>query len=328
MRNRSDLWANVAMAPEGAGSGPAADGATASGVSAPDAAPSASPGTPSAASAPAADGASAASTGSSTSSDGAGAVAAAPSAPAATSLLSEAKAIAPKTDATKTDSAKADTGAAPAATPPATDATTGDGSPKPAEGAAPAKEALAEKPQAGEKTGEGEAKPPTPPAYDAWKIPEGIKLDDKQQGEFASELAEFETSTKADHAAVQAFGQKLIDRYVGEVQRIGEATQKAQRDAWSAFNESQIAEFKADPEYGGKREETSLSQARYVIDRMLPKQQADELIAMMSHTGMGNNLRLIGLLNKIYPFIAEPSPVQASANRGVARKSFQDTMYS
>lgn len=177
------------------------------------------------------------------------------------------------------------------------------GEPK-AEGA----EAAADKDAAG-KTADQE-QPPALPVYDAWKTPEGVSLDQSKTGAFNSLLGELENA-KGDHAKAQEIGQKLIDLYVADVKSIADQLAKHQVDVWNRHVEKQIGELKADPQFGGNRIETSLGNAKYVVEAMwgLDATEAGQLIAAMDAAGISSNRLLIKALNKHYERYREPEPV-------------------
>ena len=184
---------------------------------------------------------------------------------------------------------------------------------KPAEGAAkpegePAaatEEALAEK-------------PPALPTYDAFKVPEGQKLSDKELGQFTEILGKFESEAKIDHAKAQALGQQLIDFYIGDVQRVGTEIQTRmeanQREVWARYNETEIGRLKADPELGGTRIDEKLGNAKYVIEQFLPKADQDSLLTKFDNGGVANSVELIRMLNNIYERYREPGPIAANPN--------------
>jgi hypothetical protein len=277
-----------------------------------------------------------------------GETAAPPVAGDAAAAAAATPAVAAATDASKTESAPsllatADAGKRDGAPTPAADAKPGDVPPpggadakpdakaadKPADAKAaepaaePAKkpddgktgdakaegaESAADKDAAG-KTAEGE-QPPAPPVYEAWKAPEGVVLDQSKTGEFNSLLGQLE-SAKGDHAKTQEVGQKLIDLYVADVKRLGDQLARHQVDVWNRHIERQIGELKADPQFGGNRIETSLGNAKYVVEAMwgLSADEAGSLIQAMDAAGISSNRLLIKALNKHYERYREPEPV-------------------
>jgi hypothetical protein len=244
--------------------------------------------------------------------------AASTNAPAATesasSLLGAAEAKVPGDDAGKTspDQGSAEGDKPDATAKPATDAAKPNAPKEGAEGKdkapAPADEALAQKPQAR--------------TYDAFKAPEGVKFDDAQVKSFTDLL----DNAELPH---QERAQKLIDMHVGEINRVIQEQRDHQLKSWSDFTDSLKSDFKKDPELGGNRQETSLGIAKYVLEQMGGSaDQQKDLIAMMNHTGMGNHVGLIRMLNNVYErFLAQPSPVPGQAPNQATRGNFQDVMY-
>jgi len=307
MNSLLDRWLNssrILRAPEGE-----------TGAAAPPASPAAESAPAPAAAAPSGDAAPApAATPESTAAPAASTEAPAATPESASSLLGAAEAKVPGDDAGKTspDQGSAETDKGDATAKPATDEAkpdaakdaAKDGKDKPA----PADEALAPKPQA--KT------------YDAFKAPEGVKFDDTQVKSFTDLL----DNAELPH---QDRAQKLIDMHVGEINRVIQEQRDHQLKSWSDFTDSLKSDFKKDPDLGGNRQETSLGIAKYVLEQMGGNaDQQKDLIAMMNHTGMGNHVGLIRMLNNIYErFLAQPSPVPGSAPNQATRGNFQDVMY-
>lgn len=216
-------------------------------------------------------------------------------------------------DAGKRDGApKSETPTEPAKTPPPADAKAPetvdgkapeakpeDGKDKPKDGAdAAAKDAPAEP-------------PPAPPVYEAPKLPEGQKLDDKLLSAFDKKVGEFQLAHKVDHAAMQSFRQEMINDYVAEVQRIGQDVAKFQREVWNRTIETRISELKADPELGGSRLETVLGNGKYVIESfggLTPAEQT-ELLAMWDNGGVSHHRLTVKFLNNIFQRFQPPQPV-------------------
>lgn len=151
---------------------------------------------------------------------------------------------------------------------------------KPADETAPANDAPAEVPQARQ--------------YEAFKVPEGMRLADKETKEFTDVLDD----GKLSH---QERAQKLVDLYAREAQRFASEMQTQQKKAWNDFTDGLKADFKADPDLGGNRQDTTLGVAKAVIERFggTPEQKSD-LYAMLDHTGMGNHKGLVRVLNNVF----------------------------
>lgn len=187
----------------------------------------------------------------------------------------------------------------PAAEPKAPDATAPAAEVKPAEPAPAQVEAPAEKPPA--------------PVFDAFKLPEGANLGESELTKFTNLLGEFETTAKVDHAQAQQFGQNLVDFYLTEVQRIGEQVAKHQVDVWNRLNEQRINEFKADPEIGGNRQETTLGNAKYVLQEWFGlKDKGANLLNILGAGGVANHVDFIRGLNNLYERFREPESVPAN----------------
>lgn len=189
---------------------------------------------------------------------------------------------------------------------------------KPAEAVKPAEEIKPAdaKPVEEVKAVEGEVKDegkqseePAPlPTYEL-KLPDDVTLDDARLGEFTKELAEFETLTKAPHEEMQKLGQKLVDRYVAEVQN----TIKGYQDAWVQRNNDWLKSFENDPEIGGNRKETTKTAALEFISTHggTPEQQ-QEFRQLMDMTGAGNHPAMIRMFAKAMTSMKEGGPIPAS----------------
>ena len=158
---------------------------------------------------------------------------------------------------------------------------------------------------------EADAKPPPAPVYEAPKLPENVKLDDKLLGAFDKKVGEFELAHKVDHAAMHAFRQEVINDYISEVQRIGQEVAQYQITAWNRLKEQRIAELKADPELGGNRIETVLGNAKYVIEDFggLTKAEQDQLFQVWDSGGVSEHRLTVKLLNNIFKRFSPPEPV-------------------
>lgn len=180
------------------------------------------------------------------------------------------------------------------------DATTSQ--PDPDKAAAEKQEATEAKAE-GEKKTEGAPEQPQPRSYEAFKIPEGAKLDDARTKEFTSILDDGELSHQ-DRA------QKLLDMHVAEMERVSKDLAQKQRDAWKEYQDRQKESFRTDPELGGNRAETTLGLAKSVIETYggTPEQVA-ETLQMLSYTGAGNNPGLIRVLNNVALLLSEGEPV-------------------
>lgn len=135
------------------------------------------------------------------------------------------------------------------------------------------------------------------PTYDEFKSPDDYLLDKELIGDFAKSLGEFELLSKADHAAVQQFGQSLVERHVAEVKKTVETINQTYLDTWEAQKLSWRESFEKDSEIGGNRQETTLNAAREFIRAHGGNDtQQKELRDLINHTGVGNHPAFIRLL--------------------------------
>ncbi len=191
----------------------------------------------------------------------------------------------------------------------------GEAKPKDGDAAAAAKPAEAKtepeaKPADDVKADAKPEAPVAPPSYEPYRLPDNVKLDDKELGAFNALMGEFETVTKAPHAEVQALNQKLIDRFTSEVVRIHEQRDQYQRDVWNRLTETRFNELKADPEIGGNRIETTLGNVKYLIQQAAGNtDEAAAVIAALDAGGVSAHRVFIKAMNNLYErYVREPEP--------------------
>lgn len=179
--------------------------------------------------------------------------------------------------------------------------------------AKPDAEKDAAKPEAEKKDATAEAQPPAPIKYDAFKLPDGVKLDDERIGKFTEVAGSAQVS--------QEVAQQFVDLHIAEMQRYaGEVQQQAdahQRDVWNKLNDTWKTELRKDEKLGGNRIETTLSMAKAVLEEYGgTPEQVQELIAHTSNNGMGNFPGFIRLLSNLGEAlnVFEESSVGANLN--------------
>jgi hypothetical protein len=166
-----------------------------------------------------------------------------------------------------------------------------------------------------------------PPKYEPFTLPDDIKLDDTKLGEFTSLLAELETSGKASHEAVQAFGQKAVEFYVNEVKDVVNNITKVYQDAWDKQKVTWKEQFLADPEIGGNRFQTTVDSAlTFIRTHGGTAEQQQEFRNLMETSGLGNHPAMIRLLAKAGEAMSEGKPLVATTPVS-APKSKVSTMY-
>lgn len=132
------------------------------------------------------------------------------------------------------------------------------------------------------------------PTYEDFKLPEGVTLDKNQISDFNKMLGDFEVKNKADHVAVQEFGQKAIDKYISEMQEATKRLHEGYQNSWQKQKNDWYEQFKADSEIGGNRLDTTSSLVRNAIESYGGStEQKAEFRKLMKDTGIGNAPALI-----------------------------------
>ena len=133
--------------------------------------------------------------------------------------------------------------------------------------------------------------PPAPIKYEAFQLPDNVKLDDKELGKFQ------EVAGKAQ--IPQDVAQNLLDLYIAERQQDVVSARAEQRRVWDQLNDTWKTELRNDPVLGGNRLETTLSLAKAVVEEYLPAAEVGEYMAHMRNNGMGNFKLHVKLLHNI-----------------------------
>lgn len=174
----------------------------------------------------------------------------------------------------------------------------------------------------------GQSDEPAPsPTYEAWKVPEGITLDNDSVSQFTTILADLETKSKADHALVQEFGQKAVDFHLNELNKAQEKLTEFYKQHWEKQKIVWKDAFLKDTEIGGNRFQTTVDSALSFIRTHggTPEQQA-EFKTLMETSGLGNHPAMIRLLANAGRAMSEGKPLAASKPVS-APKSKTATLY-
>lgn len=161
-----------------------------------------------------------------------------------------------------------------------------------------------------------------PETYEAYKLPEGVQVDEALLGEFNTVAKEL--------GLTQAQAQKLVDLQAktaaaGETGReefLAKAL-KTQSDTW-------VNEIKNDPELGGAKFDATVSTAVKAISTFF----GDDFRELLNDSGIGNNPALIRGMHKIGMAISEDKLVipgsDASATEEVsaAKAMFGDVKFT
>jgi hypothetical protein len=185
---------------------------------------------------------------------------------------------------------------------------------------APAAEAKPDAEKPGEETKAAEpekpAEPPKPPTYEAFTLPDGVKLDDAKLAGFTGILGETEAKIAADptkaHEAMQEFGQKAMDLYVAEMQASQERSARLQKEMWDRTQEDWQAAFRNDPILGKNRQETTLARMGALMDMYGSHAGIDalnEAREIFTLTGAGNHIAVLRMFNWMASRLTETARV-------------------
>lgn len=172
-----------------------------------------------------------------------------------------------------------------------------------------------------------EVAPLPEPVFEPFTLPEDITVDAEKQKEFTALLADLEKTGKADHAALQEFGQKAVDFHVNETKRLLGDYQKSLETYWDKQKTDWKNSAMNDPEIGGNRFNTTLQNALSFIRTHggTPEQQA-EFKSLMNSSGLGNHPAMIRLLANAGLKMSEGKPL-AAPQPVSSPKSKISTMY-
>lgn len=155
-----------------------------------------------------------------------------------------------------------------------------------------------------------------PETYEAYKLPDGVQVDEALLGEFNTVAKEL--------GLTQAQAQKLVDLQAktaaaGETGREEFLAQalKTQSDTW-------VNEIKNDPELGGAKFDATVSTAVKAISTFF----GDDFRQLLNDSGIGNNPALIRGMHKIGLAISEDKLVIPGSDASVTEdKRAADVMF-
>lgn len=173
-----------------------------------------------------------------------------------------------------------------------------------------------------------EPAPPVAPVYESFTLPEGVNLDEGRLKEFTGILSELELDGKADHAAVQAFGQKAVDFHVQEVTKAAEDYTKLLQTSWDRQKTEWKDSFLRDPDIGGNRFQTTVDSAlTFLRTHGGTADQQKEFRNLMETSGLGNHPAMIRLLANAGRAMQEGKPLAATNPLPPPTKSKTATLY-
>lgn len=190
------------------------------------------------------------------------------------------------------------------------------------------------------KPAEGEAKPevaPEAPKYEAWKLPEGFKADEKTLGEFSGLLGQLEIA-KGDHASTQEVGQKLVDLFHSKLGEVTQGMTDFYKQEWEKQKSNDFAALQKDPVLGGDSKAIEAT-ARNMANRLAAyggtKEEVTNFRKDVQARGVDNLpsvARVINnLLNKIDSYENESSKMLPGTKPAISQshpgKNILQTMY-
>ena len=173
-----------------------------------------------------------------------------------------------------------------------------------------------------------EPEPVVLPTYE-FKLPEGAQADNPQFKAFQTKLGEFQNLSKTEQAAMQKFGQEMIDMHMEDVKSIVENANKASWDWFNNRNKEWLESAKKDAQIGGDNWDTTLSSAQSAISLYGGnKAQQIEVAKMFQETGVENHPALLRFLSNITRTAAkEGSPVAGSSAPTQQKQGIAQALY-
>lgn len=162
--------------------------------------------------------------------------------------------------------------------------------------------------------GELEKTEPAPlPVYE-FKLPEGANTDNPIFKSFQNKLGEFQNLSKAEQAAVQKFGQEMLDMHMEDIKGIVENQNKASWDWFNNRNKEWLESAKKDPTIGGDSFGATVSAASQAVSLYGgTKSQQIETAKLLQETGLENSPIMLRFLSNITKIAAkEGTPVAGS----------------
>jgi hypothetical protein len=148
---------------------------------------------------------------------------------------------------------------------------------------------------------EGQSDEPAPlPTYEPFTYPTGLVPAEGRLAEFTELLGGFEAKSKAGHEFVQEFGQSLIDYHVAEVQKTVERIEQARQAEAAAQAHADLEAFRADPEIGGNRADTTVAAVNKLIRTHFGTEaEQAEFRAVLVKANLANNPVVIRALARV-----------------------------
>lgn len=172
-----------------------------------------------------------------------------------------------------------------------------------------------------------EAEPIQLPVYE-FKLPEGAQLDNPIFKSFNTKLGEFQNLSKVEQAAVQKFGQEMVDLHLEDVKSVVENQNKAAWDWFNSRNKEWLESSKKDTQIGGDNWDGTLSSASQAISLYGgTKAQQLETAKLFQETGVENHPALLRFLSNITKIAAKEGSPVSSQSVPVQKSGIAEAMY-
>lgn len=153
-----------------------------------------------------------------------------------------------------------------------------------------------------DKPAEGTPPAEAKPTYEPFTLPEGMKADDALMGKF-TDLAGTQKLTQEQAQAFMSLGTEAINSAVKA------ASDHMLNEQWRQHNEMRqgwVDEIRKDPIIGGNKFDTSLTNARKMVELLVPKERQQAFDQMLTITGAGDHPEFHRFMHSIGQWLNEP----------------------
>jgi hypothetical protein len=167
---------------------------------------------------------------------------------------------------------------------------------------APKPEAKADAKPEGDKPAEVKIEDAPLPTYEAFKLPETFKVDDKAMGDFTGLLGKLELA-KGDHKATQEIGQQMADLYAANMASALEKQQEYFVTLNNQNKQAMLDELKKDPYFGAGGDQDGQLKVQMelaiFLQKNIPKEDLTAFRKFVDEKGVGDALPLARLINTL-----------------------------
>lgn len=191
----------------------------------------------------------------------------------------------------------------------------------------PAEEPAKDAPKETAEAPKVEAEPAQLPVYE-FTLPEGAQADNPVFKSFNTKLGELQNLSHLEQAAVQKFGQEMIDMHVAEIKTIVENQNKSAWDWFNNRNKEWLENSKKDQTIGGEAFDKTVSDASQAISLYGgTKAQQIETAKLLQETGVENHPALLRFLSNITRTAAKEGTPVTSRNVPIQKSGIAEAMY-